>query len=194
MRRSPRPWRRATGSAGCCLAGAWKLRQSCIYGIEYSLLYAGIRFIDYGAVLLVLFGIRAILVQRGRERVPAAAFGYSGLAVLFLYATLETNSLLYWRLREFQGGGITILWSVFAIAFIAAGIRRTVRPLRYLGLILFAVVVGKVFLVDLKDMEMIYRVIAFLVVGVILLMGSFAYIYSDRKFIREEGQDAENGE
>jgi hypothetical protein len=173
-------------------AGAWKLRDSFVYGIEYSLLYAGMRLIDYGAVLLVLFGVWSILVRRGREPIPAAVFGYAGLALLFVYATLEVNSLLYWRLRDFQGGGITILWSVFAIAFIAAGIHKTVRALRYLGLVLFVVVTGKVFLVDLQDMEMIYRVVAFLVVGIILLLGSFAYIYSDKKFTRQEDGDADN--
>lgn len=173
-------------------AGAWKLRDSFVYGIEYSLLYAGMRLIDYGVVLMVLFGASSILARRGREPIPASIFGYTGLALLFLYATLEVNSLLYWRLRDFQGGGISILWSIFAIAFIAVGIRKTVRALRYLGLVLFVVVTGKVFLVDLQDMAMIYRVVAFLVVGIILLLGSFAYIYSDKKFTRQEDGDANN--
>ncbi len=45
---------------------------------------------------------------------------------------------------------------------------------------------------DLQDMAMIYRVVAFLVVGIILLLGSFAYIYSDKKFTRQEDGDANN--
>jgi uncharacterized membrane protein len=168
-------------------AAAWKLRESWIYGIEYSLLYAAMRLIDYGVVLAVLFGAWGLLARRRGESLPAAVFGYAGLALLFVYATLELNSLLYWKLRAFQGGGLSILWALFAIAFIAGGIRANVRALRYLGLILFVVVTGKVFLVDLRAMETIYRVVAFFVVGVILLSGSFAYVYSEKKFTRKDG-------
>ena len=70
----------------------------------------------------------------------------------------------------------------FAAAFIAGGIWKQVRPLRLIGLILFAIIVGKVFLVDLAHMPVIYRAIAFLVVGILLLLGSFAYLFASRQF------------
>jgi uncharacterized membrane protein len=60
-----------------------------------------------------------------------------------------------------------------------------VRLLRYAGLLLCAIVVGKV-IMDTAPMEMMYRFIAYLVLGVLLLLGSFAYIYSSRKFTTQD--------
>ena len=56
-------------------------------------------------------------------RVPRAGpvFGYGALLLFFVYSSLEVNSLLHWRMPAFQEGGMSILWALFAISFIAAG-------------------------------------------------------------------------
>jgi uncharacterized membrane protein len=179
---------------------AWGFCGRFIYQMEYSLAYAGARFLDYGVMMALLFTVWWWLSSSAnfKELNPSSSrkvtlvFGYAGLALFFMYATLEVNSLLYWCLRDFQEGGISILWAILAICFICAGIWKGVRALRYIGLVLFCIVVGKVFLVDLSDMEMIYRVIAFMVVGVALMLGAFAYIYSSRKF--ELGTESSEGQ
>ena len=76
--------------------------------------------------------------------------------------------------------GISILWSLFAIIFIAFGISKRIGGLRGIGLALFVIVSGKVAFYDLKDMEIIYRIIALLVIGLTLLLGSFAYLKSNK--------------
>lgn len=174
---------------------AWGFSGRFLYEIEYSFAYAGARLLDYGVIMALLFTVWWWLsssvsfkkLNPAGARKVTFAFGYAGLALFWVYATLEVNSLLHWCLRDFQEGGISILWAIFAICFICAGIWKGVRALRYIGLVLFCIVVGKVFLVDLSDMEMIYRVIAFMVVGVALMLGAFAYIHSSRKF--EPGTD-----
>ncbi len=40
---------------------------------------------------------------------------------------------------------------------------------------LFAVTVGKVFIFDLGHLEMVYRIISFMVLGVLLLFASYLY-------------------
>jgi hypothetical protein len=166
---------------------SWKFSESWIYNLEYSYLDAGMRLLDFGVVLAFLFSVWGLFIGRSAERNLAPAFGYSGLLMLFLYATLELNTFLHWKLPGFQSGGLSILWGIFAIAFITGGIWRNVTLLRYLGLILFAVVAGKIFLWDLRQMVMIYRVIAFLLIGIFLLLGSFAYIRCSRKFTKNTG-------
>jgi uncharacterized membrane protein len=166
---------------------SWGWLASWTYGVPYTAGSILGRLLDFGALVGVFAAGWALLgVQRGARGV-AAMFGYSALALLFLYATLEWNTFLWRRLPEFQRGGLSVLWALFAIAFIAGGIWRAVPSLRYVGLVLFLIVVGKVFLVDLSHMPMIFRVLAFLVVGVALLLGSFAYLYAGRKFQRERG-------
>ena len=53
-------------------------------------------------------------------------------------------------------------------------------------ILLIVVVVIKVTFIDLRDMQIIVKVIALMAVGIILLLGSFAYIHSNKKFEREE--------
>jgi uncharacterized membrane protein len=165
----------------------WDIKEGLYYEMDYSGLFVGMRLLDFGALLTLLFVTWAFFLRGGDEqRLLAPAFGYGGLLLLFVYASLEVNTLLYWKLREFQNGGLSVLWALFAIAYIAGGIWRDVRPLRFVGLILFAVILGKVFLNDLRGMEIAYRVIAFMVVGVALLLGSFAYMRANKKFTQQE--------
>ena len=162
---------------------AWNIEEGLYYDMAYGGLFVGMRFLDFGAILAVLFAVWSLFLRAGEERRRLApAFGYGGLLLLFIYASLELNTLLHWKLPDFQNGGISVLWALFAIAYITGGIWRNVRPLRYIGLILFTIVLGKVFLHDLQDMEIVYRVIAFMVVGVALLLGSFAYMRANKKF------------
>lgn len=161
---------------------SWRFTERLVYGCEYNFLYAGMRFLDFGMIIGLMLAIWAIFTRRGGEKRTRSVFGYGGLVLLFIYASLELNSFLYWKMPKFKLGGMSVLWALFAIGFTSAGIWKRVLPLRFMGLCLFVVVTGKVFFVDLASMEVIYRVIAFMVVGITLLLGSFAYIHSDRKF------------
>jgi len=171
------------------LAG-WDVCESWIYNREYCGTDALARLLDFGSILLLLGLVWTWLPSR-YPKPTRALFGYAGLAVLMLYTTLELRSLLHWRLPAFRDGGVTALWALYAIAFTSSGIWRNIRGLRYLGLGLFIIVAVKVFLYDLSDMPMIFRVIAFLVVGIALLLGSFAYVFANKKF---EIEDKSTGE
>ncbi|MBM4142847.1 MAG: DUF2339 domain-containing protein [Lentisphaerae bacterium] len=161
---------------------AWRLAEGLVYMADYVAPAACARLLDFACAVAALLAAWRLVGRRMESRLPAAVFGYGALLLFFVYASLETNSFLYWKLRRFQDGGVSILWALFAAAFVAGGIWKSLKPLRYGGLALFAVVVGKVFLVDLSEMEIIHRVIAFMIVGLALLLGSFAYIFAGRKF------------
>jgi Predicted membrane protein (DUF2339) len=66
-------------------------------------------------------------------------------------------------------------WAALGFAAIVAGLARHRRALRIGGLGLLTLAVGKVFLVDLANLESIWRVGSFLAVGLLLLAGAFAY-------------------
>lgn len=161
----------------------WQICDDYYFAAAYTPLAVAMRWLDFVSVLGILFAAWSLMDRKANA---PQIFGYTGLALIFLYLTLEINSLLFWKLREFQAGGISILWALFAAAFISGGIWKQVRPLRFIGLILFAIIVGKVFLVDLAHMPIIYRAVAFLIVGMLLLLGSFAYLYARRQFQNKE--------
>jgi uncharacterized membrane protein len=68
---------------------------------------------------------------------------------------------------------LTLTWTTTALAMMVAATRRGLRPLWMLGAALLAVVVGKLFLVDLGALSGLPRVVAFLGVGALLLVIGF---------------------
>ena len=62
-----------------------------------------------------------------------------------------------------------------AVALLAIGFARRIAPLRYLAIALFGVTIIKVFVVDLANLETVYRIVSFIVLGVLLLAASFLY-------------------
>jgi uncharacterized membrane protein len=70
---------------------------------------------------------------------------------------------------------LSIVWSVYALACVAAGFAMRVAGLRYFGLALFALTVGKVMLVDLNAVRTGYRILSFLGLGLLLLGTSVLY-------------------
>lgn len=163
----------------------WRLGTRWWFTTDYTGLAVAMRWLDFGGTLVLLGAGWRFLAGPGAPRNLYLAFGYGGLALLFFFATLEIRSLLHAVEPAFIAGGTSVLWALFAVAFLVAGIRYAVKPLRYAGLGLFVVVVAKVFLVDLAGMPTLYRVIAFMVVGLVLLASAFAYIRASSSFNQE---------
>lgn len=126
-------------------------------------------------------------------RTSRALFLVIALGLLFLFLTVELNTFLYVYRPEFRAGGISILWTLFALSFVVAGIWKQCRELRLAGLVLFAIVAGKVFLVDLAHLEQIYRIIAFLVLGVLVLAGAFFYLKYRQLFVINKSNATNQG-
>lgn len=177
---------------------AWRLGPGFVCLLPYHPVDAAARLLDFGALIAVGVVVWRALLGRPPTRSQAPIFGYGALLLLFVYLTLETNTFLHWKVPRFQAGGLSMLWALFALSFIVGGIRKEIRTLRYLGLILVAIVIFKVLLVDLRHMELVVRVVAFLAVGILLLLGSFAYLQANPKFQRhteeERAGESENNE
>jgi hypothetical protein len=97
-----------------------------------------------------------------------------------LYGYAAHTGFLLWIMREFSWledgqGYVTIIWGSYAIALLVVGLRRNHQPLRSIGLITLFVVVGKLFIVDLAELEMIWRILLFLGFGGLLLLLSYYF-------------------
>lgn len=150
---------------------------SLVYGGLYSPLEAFMRLLDFSAVVVFLAFAYFSLGRRGVEIGFARRFfGTAAPALLFVYLSLEVNTVLHQYVPGLRSGGVSILWSLFALGLLLVGMRNDQRALRLAGLGLFAVVAWKVFFVDLARLEQIYRIVAFIILGVLVLSGSFAYM------------------
>ena len=71
--------------------------------------------------------------------------------------------------------GLSIYWGVYGIAMVVIGFAARTAMSRYAGLGLLAATLLKVLLVDMGDVEYIYRVMSFIGVGLLFVLTSIAY-------------------
>lgn len=161
---------------------SWRTNDVLLYDGAYSFRDALMRLIDFAAVIGFLGGAYALIAGRHAAAKVRTAIGAAGLAMLFVYLTLEVNSFLRTYSDGLRAGGVSIVWALFALALILRGIAKNVASLRYVGLGLFAIVSAKVFFHDLATLHDFWRIVAFIVLGVLLLAGSFVYLKYREKF------------
>lgn len=134
------------------------------------------RLLDFLGVIM-LFGLAAGLLRTQAQDQTDLRRLFVGitLILIFFFATLETSVFLGNFLPAFHAGGISLLWGLFALGFSIGGLVWDSKTLRRSGLLLFAVVGGKIFLSDLSHLELYYRFLALVSVGIVALAGSYVY-------------------
>lgn len=162
---------------------SWSLHHDLLYVRDYySFGDAGLRLLDFGAVVAFFAFASRMLLGQTSARQMGVIMGSLGLGSLFVFLTLEVKTFLHSFMPGLQSGGVTILWSLFALGLLVPGIKKNIRSLRYVGLVLFTIVAGKVFFVDLDDLDQMYRIVAFILLGILVLSGSFLYLRSRQTF------------
>jgi uncharacterized membrane protein len=84
--------------------------------------------------------------------------------------------------------GLSAIWTIYASVLFAIGMSRHQALLRWLGLALFGCTIFKVFVVDLAALNVMYRILSFLILGVVLVAVSIAY---QRAMVRQKVGEAE---
>ena len=89
-------------------------------------------------------------------------------------------AVLTWLWRELTqlpngSGYVTVAWGVFAVILLVAGLLRGMVPLRRVALGTLILVVGKLFLVDLANVEGVWRIMLFLGFGLVFLTLSYYF-------------------
>ncbi len=173
---------------------SWNIDVSSYrYFADYSFLEAGMRLLDFGA-LIGFCAVASVLGGRVEDeenaKTVSRGFGATATALLFVFLTLEVNSFLYQFAPGLRAGGVSILWASFALTSLVVGILRKAKELRYVALILFAVVGLKVFFFDLADLDQFYRIIALAVLGLLGLAGAFVYLKFRKVFIIEDSSES----
>jgi uncharacterized membrane protein len=173
----------------------WHLRPGLRYGGSlYSFRDGLMRLLDFGACI-GFFSFAWVLA--GREtplRSMRKMLGIFSLLLLFIFTSLELNTFFYHYAPGLRAGGISILWSCFALALIFSGIKYNLGPMRYVGLALFSIVAGKIFFVDMERLDQMYRIVAFILLGVLVISGSFLYLKYRQEFLVLPADDETAGE
>ena len=141
----------------------WALRE-----FQFNDIVGSIRLIVYLSAI-VIFYISARICNNKIINKREKAFATIGYDVV---ATLLATVLLA---LEFKKDWTSVAWAVFAIGLLVVGFGSKNRTFRLLGILLFAITILKVFIIDFRDLELFFRIITFIGLGIILLVAAFIY-------------------
>jgi hypothetical protein len=148
---------------------------------EYSTL-ANTRFLTFAASAVALWLAARFLAAGNSGKAHAASAAYvAGHAVLLFGLGLEIGGWVGRNVApEDQSGvqiiAVSVMLTVYAVILIILGVRTQAAIHRMLGLALVALVVAKLYLVDVWVLGRLFRITAFLALGVLLL--ALSYLYS----------------
>lgn len=148
-------------AVACFALACWFVRgMAAKFGEEERVLFAAL------AVAVNVYALIALSLEiwdaLAPSRLGIPAYSYTPFAV-------TSSGYLAQQL------GLSILWAIYATALILLGMMRRVAMLRWQALTLFGIVVIKVFLFDLSELSRFYRILSFLILGILLLAVSFLY-------------------
>jgi len=92
--------------------------------------------------------------------------------------------------REIGQSWLSAFWAAAGLGAVIVGMVRRSVNVRLGGLALLALVIGKVWTYDLAELEELPRALSFVALGLLLLIGAFAY----QRFRPEEGEETEGRE
>jgi uncharacterized membrane protein len=168
------------------LYAAETLRDAYREGVpDRQTAYLLLRYLAYGGVGLCVGLAGQRVAQLGADRAGSPGRWYPAAVHVFIIALLSAELV---QLSVWLGGGpvalwkglaqkvgFSVLWGVYALALVGRGIWRKRKVLRLLGIALFGVTLVKLFLFDLGDISILGKIIAFVGLGVLLLVISFLY-------------------
>ena len=133
------------------------------------------------------------LYQRATERklieasVTKLVLGFAAAVAFWLLISIETHTFFTSRAlaesdpayaahqRWLGQMALSVLWAAYAAALAALGFMHRIAAIRWAALALFALTIIKALLVDIAQLQQLYRIIVFFVLGVLLLLVAWRY-------------------
>lgn len=97
------------------------------------------------------------------------------LDTLVVYLGYSTERSIYYLLDHSHRIGYPILWGIASFVMIIMGFRQRNKSLRIIALVTFLVTLIKLFVFDIRDISEGGKIVAFIFLGVVLLIVSFMY-------------------
>lgn len=141
-----------------------------------SLMMILVRYVCFSALAILIFNawvaVKNTAKRKDTLKIFSSFFNITLLAVI-------CNEFVNWMyLAGYQDQyklGLTIIWGLYALVLIFAGIKNKQKHLRISAIILFGTTLLKLFFYDLSSLPTISKTIVLVMLGVILLVVSFMY-------------------
>lgn len=149
-------------------------------------------FLSSLAVTACLFGAAALCKKFGKQKQTLAPQLYLvivlvSIATLWFVMSVETETFFRARAAMLKSAeaashegwlgqmALSVLWSLYAGVLTAVGFIRRSAAVRWAALGIFGLTIIKVMMIDIAVLQQLYRIIAFLVLGLLLLVVAWGY-------------------
>lgn len=94
---------------------------------------------------------------------------------IYIFSNNSNYKNLFEHQEHFRVLYLPIIWAVLSCSFIFAGLKKNIPELNKIGFSLLGITILKLYLYDVWQMDNVSRIIAFIILGIILLMSSFMF-------------------
>jgi uncharacterized membrane protein len=188
--------------AGVAIVGQWfffgwmggdslHLHKLCHHD-PFSTMTALARVVSTAVCMMVLLKMRDVFKgdDQNEKLIKSLSLNVV-LAMGFLYLTFEAATFSDAYITGFRQWAVSIVWGCYGLSLLVSGLHFAKKQLRMVGLFLFALTIFKIFFVDLAKSDVLFRLIAFALVGVVLLLAAYAYLRKQDTFKRSVTGDKE---
>ncbi len=182
------------------------LNTAHIFNLEKKLLAgsfkAGLFSGHWLAALLTLaILLRAVrYIQKNESDTTSKKGVYSwafGLAIIILFS-VEVRNLYVWMagspidyaVNLYAKAGLSIVWGLLSFVFIWIGLKYRLKSLRILALLLFGATLLKLFTYDIVNIPPGGKIVAFILLGILLLIVSFMYQRLKKMLIDDQKEES----
>lgn len=135
-----------------------------VSNVNYLRFILLIVFVGLLSYLLAFFVKNKLFKSEFEDRKLTNFYNYiGGILLIFLIS------------YQFSGALISLFWGLLALVILSFGFYFSDKDLRLQSFLIFALVIFKVFIIDVSELEIIYRIFSYLSLGLILLLVSFIY-------------------
>jgi uncharacterized membrane protein len=152
--------------------------------VDATTVVAGLPILTDATIALVSVAIACGLGVRLHRTDPLSLPGAIAAALLVLYAISIGVVDVFQRqvgtrpLEDLQREAqlaLSLVWSALGVIAFVIGLRAHLRPVRRAGLALLGLATVKVFIVDLASLDVAYRVLSLVGLGILLLLSAVVY-------------------
>ncbi len=94
---------------------------------------------------------------------------------IYIFLNNTTYQNIFQLQEHFSILYLPIIWAVLSCGFIFAGLKKNIPELNKIGFCLLGITILKLYLYDVWQMDNVSRIIAFIILGIILLLSSFMF-------------------
>ena len=138
------------------------------------------RIMEYLAVISALAFNSKIGLRKNQKWYYYVCGFFTGLSILG-FLTYEAPTVFYIFLKKGQSMAVSLIWVLFAATLFFIGLKKEEKWFKISAFILFGVVLFKLFLIDIFSMSALYRVLTFLIIGIVLIISSYIYYKFGKK-------------